>query len=175
MEEAEKAAEKLLTMQIKSIPVKSIWIEEKITIERELYFGITTDRFNQSYVAIASAVGGMEIEEVAQNSPEKMTKLLIDPQLGIWSFHTREIARKLGYSGNQLGELGRILEKLYHVGMDYDAELIEMNPVVETIEGRFVAADARIIIDDNALFRHQEYKKRLLEGESELTPKNWKP
>lgn len=170
VEEAEKAAEKLLTMQIKSIPVKSIWIEEKITIERELYFGITTDRFNQSYVAIASAVGGMEIEEVAQNSPEKMTKLLIDPQLGIWSFHTREIARKLGYSGNQLGELGRILEKLYHVGMDYDAELIEMNPVVETIEGRFVAADARIIIDDNALFRHQEYKKRLLEGESELTP-----
>lgn len=170
VEQAEKAAEKLLTMQIKGIPVKSIWIEEKITIKRELYFGITTDRFNQSYVAIASAVGGMEIEEVAQKSPEKMTKLLINPQLGLWSFHTREIARKLGYSGNQLGELGRMLERLYHVGMDYDAELIEMNPVVETVEGKFVAADARIIIDDNALFRHQEYKKRLLEGESEFTP-----
>jgi succinyl-CoA synthetase beta subunit len=157
-------------MQIKGIPVKSVWIEEKIQIKRELYFGITTDRFNQSYVAIASAVGGMEIEEVAQKSPEKMTKLLINSQLGLWSFHTREIARKLGYSGNQLGELGRILERLYHVGMDYDAELIEMNPIVETVEGKFVAADARIIIDDNALFRHQEYKKRLLEGESELTP-----
>jgi succinyl-CoA synthetase beta subunit len=170
VEEVEKTAERLLSMQIKGIPVKSVWIEEKIQIKRELYFGITTDRFNQSYVAIASAVGGMEIEEVAQKSPEKMTKLLINSQLGLWSFHTREIARKLGYSGNQLGELGRILERLYHVGMDYDAELIEMNPIVETVEGKFVAADARIIIDDNALFRHQEYKKRLLEGESELTP-----
>jgi succinyl-CoA synthetase beta subunit len=170
VEEVEKTAERLLSMQIKGIPVKSVWIEEKIQIKRELYFGITTDRFNQSYVAIASAVGGMEIEEVAQKSPEKMTKLLINSQLGLWSFHTREIARRLGYSGNQLGELGRILERLYHVGMDYDAELIEMNPIVETVEGKFVAADARIIIDDNALFRHQEYKKRLLEGESELTP-----
>jgi len=72
--------------------------------------------------------------------------------------------------GNQISELGRILERLYRVSMDYDAELIEMNPIVETVEGKFAAADARIIIDDNALFRHQEYRKRLLEGESDLTP-----
>jgi succinyl-CoA synthetase beta subunit len=76
----------------------------------------------------------------------------------------------MGYSGNQISELGRIFEKLYNVGMDYDAELIEMNPLVETVDGKFMAVDARIIIDDNSLFRHQEYKKRLLEGESELTP-----
>jgi succinyl-CoA synthetase beta subunit len=167
--EVKKIAEKLLAMQIKGIPVKSIWIEEKIQIKRELYFGITTDRFNRSYAAVASAVGGVDIEEIAEKTPEKVIKLLIDPQLGLCAFHTREIARKMGYTGNQILDLGRILEKLYRVGMDYDAELIEMNPIVETSEGKFAAADARIIIDDNALFRHQEYKKRLLGGESDLT------
>jgi succinyl-CoA synthetase beta subunit len=76
----------------------------------------------------------------------------------------------MGYVGSQLSGLGRTLERLYCVGMDYDAELIEMNPLVETVDGKFVAADARVIIDDNALFRHQEYSKRLLEGDSELSP-----
>jgi succinyl-CoA synthetase beta subunit len=168
--EAEKSAEKLLSMQIKGIPVKSVWIEEKIQVKKELYFGITTDRFNQSYVAIASAVGGMEIEEVAAQAPEKIIKLLINPRQGFSSFHARQVARKLGYVNGQLSELGKIFERLYQVGMDYDAELIEMNPLVETVDGKFVAADARIIIDDNALFRHSEYKKRLLSEESELSP-----
>jgi succinyl-CoA synthetase beta subunit len=170
VEETAKKTEKLLNMQIKGIPVRSVWIEEKIQIKRELYFGVTTDRFSQCYVAIASAVGGMEIEEVAAKTPEKVIKFLINPQYGFRSFHARQIAIRIGASGNQISELGGILEKLYRVGMDYDAELIEMNPLVETTDGKFVAADARIIIDDNALFRHQEYKKRLLEGNSELTP-----
>lgn len=169
-DEAEKTAEKILNMQIKGIPVKSIWIEEKIQIKRELYFGITTDRFKQTYVAVASAVGGMEIEEIATKTPEKVNKILIDPQLGLRPFLARQIAKKMGYAGNQISELGKTLEKLYDVGMDYDAELIEMNPLVETVDGKFMAADARIIIDDNSLFRHPEYKKRLLEGESELSP-----
>ena len=168
--EVEKATEKLLNMQIRGIPVRSVWIEEKIQIKKELYFGITTDRFNKSYVAIASAVGGMEIEEIAEKAPEKVIKFLINPQLGFRSFHASQIARKMGYAGSQLSTLEKIFESLYRVGMDYDAELIEMNPLAETFDGKFVAADARIIIDDNALFRHQEYKKRLLEGESEFTP-----
>jgi len=168
--EVEKDAEKLLRMQIKGIPVKNVWIEEKIQIKKELYFGITIDRFNQSYVAIASSVGGMEIEEIATKAPEKIIHFPINPQQGFHSFHARQMARKMGYAGNQLSELGRIFERLYCVGMDYDAELIEMNPLAETVDEKFVAADARIILDDNALFRHQEYKKRLLEGESELTP-----
>ena len=167
--DAGRATEKLLGMQIKGIPVKNVWIEEKIQIKKELYFGLTTDRFNQSYVVIASAVGGMEIEEIATKSPGKVIKSLVNPNNGFHSFHARLIAKKMGYSGAQFLELGRIFESLYRVGMDYDAELIEMNPLVETVDGKFVAADARIIIDDNALFRHQEYKKRLLEGEGELT------
>lgn len=170
VEEAAKAASKLLNMQIKGIPVRSIWVEEKIQIKRELYFGITTDRSKQSYVAVASAVGGMEIEEIAKKTPDKVIKVPVNPELGLRSFQTREIARKIGYAGNQISELARILENLYKVGMDNDAELIEMNPLVETNDGEFMAVDARIIIDDNALFRHQELKRRLLEGESELTP-----
>ena len=168
--EVEKAAEKLLSMRIKGIPVRSVWVEEKIQIKKELYFGVTIDRLNRSYVAIASAVGGIEIEEVVAKTPEKVTRFLINPQRGFRSFHARQIARKMGYASGQLSKLGKIFESLYRAGMDYDAELIEMNPLTETFEGKFAAADARMIIDDNALFRHQEYKRRLLEGEGELTP-----
>jgi succinyl-CoA synthetase beta subunit len=169
IDEVKRAAERLLNAQIKGIPVRSLWIEEKIRVKKELYFGITIDRFKQCYVAVASAVGGMEIEEIAAKTPEKVIKALISPQQGFLPYHARQIARKIGYSGAQISELGRAFERLYTAGKDYDAELIEMNPIVETTDGKFIAADARIIIDDNALFRHPEYKKRLLEGESELT------
>lgn len=170
IEETESAAERLLSMKIKDIPVRSVWIEEKIQVKKELYFGMTTDRFSRCYVTMASSVGGVDIEEVASKTPEKVVKVAINPQLGLRSFQTREIARKIGYEGNQISELGRIFERLYIAGMDIDAELIEMNPLVETVANKFVAADSRIIVDDNALFRHQEYKKRLVEGESDLSP-----
>jgi succinyl-CoA synthetase beta subunit len=170
LEETERTVEKLLNMQIKGMPVKSVWIEEKIQVKRELYFGLTTDRFRQRYVAVASGVGGMDIEEAASKFPEKVITTPIDPEFGFHPFQARQIAKGMGYSGTKLSELGKILEKLYLVGMDYDTELIEMNPLVEASDGRFLAADARMIIDDNALFRHQEYKKKLLEGESELSP-----
>jgi succinyl-CoA synthetase beta subunit len=170
VEETERTAEKLLNMQIKGIPVKSVWVEEKIQVKRELYFGLTTDRFRQQYVAIASGVGGMDIEEVASKTPERVIATPINPNFGFHPFQARQIAKRMGYSGIQISELGRIIEKLYLVGMDYDTELIEMNPLVETSDGKFLAADARMIIDDNALFRHQEYRKKLLEGESELSP-----
>ncbi|MGA9388754.1 MAG: ADP-forming succinate--CoA ligase subunit beta [Candidatus Bathyarchaeia archaeon] len=169
IDEVKRAAERLLNAQIKGIPVRSLWIEEKIRVKKELYFGITIDRFKQCYVAVASAVGGMEIEEIAAKTPEKVIKALISPQQGFLPYHTKQIARKIGYSGAQISELGRAFERLYTAGKDCDAELIEMNPIVETTDGKFIAADTRIIIDDNALFRHPEYKKRLLEGESELT------
>jgi succinyl-CoA synthetase beta subunit len=112
----------------------------------------------------------MDIEEVASKSPEKVMVTPIDSEFGFHPFQARQIAKRMGYSGAKLLELGKILEKLYLTGMDYDTELIEMNPLVEVSDGRFLAADARMIIDDNALFRHQEYKKRFLEGESELSP-----
>ena len=109
--EVEKDAEKLLRMQIKGIPVKNVWIEEKIQIKKELYFGITTDRFNQSYVAIASAVGGMEIEEIASKAPEKIIKFPINPQHGFHSFHARQMARKMGYAGTNFLNLEEFLKE----------------------------------------------------------------
>ncbi|MEM3769905.1 MAG: ADP-forming succinate--CoA ligase subunit beta [Candidatus Bathyarchaeia archaeon] len=166
--EVEEATEKLLGMQIKGMSVRSVWIEEKIQAKKELYFGITIDRFSKSYVVIASSEGGMEIEEVAAKTPEKVTRFHINPQYGFRPHHARQIARHMEYSGNQLSLLGNIFHNLYRAGMDYDAELIEMNPLVETSDGNFVAVDTRIIIDDNALFRHSEFKERTLEGELSL-------
>lgn len=168
--EVENISDKLLNMQIKGIPVRSLWIEEKIQVKRELYFGVTIDRASRRYVAIASEAGGVEIEDIAAKTPEKILKTFINPQLGFHPFHAKQIAKKLGYTGRKISELGKIFELLYHVGMDYDAELVEMNPIVETVKGKFMVADARMIIDDNALFRHPEFQKRLLEGESELNP-----
>lgn len=167
--EVEEASKKLLNMQIKGMRVNSVWIEEKINVKQELYFGITTDRFNQCYVAVASAVGGMQIEEVAARTPDKVLRFLINPQQGLLSYQTLQIARKIGYAGPQISELGKTFGRLYSASQDCDAELIEMNPLVETTDGKFIAADARIIIDDNALFRHPEYNERLLENEEELT------
>jgi len=165
----EKAAE-LLGAEIKGIRVKEVWVEERIPIKRELYFGITIDRSQRTYVAIASSVGGMEIEEVAATTPEKVTKFPVDPIQGFRPYHARQIAKKLGYKGSKMLRLATIFHRLYKAAMDYDAELMEMNPLVETPEGLFVAADARLIIDDNALYRHPEYQEKLIEGESELAP-----
>ncbi len=169
-EEAKEKAEKLFNTQIKGITVKKVWIEERIQVKKELYFGMTTDRYNKCYVTIASPIGGVDIEEVASTTPEKVIKTPINPQLGFKPFQTREIAVKMGYIGPQISELAKVIENLYMAGIDNDVELIEMNPLVETMDGKFIAADARIIIDDNALFRHSDYKKRLLEGEGDLSP-----
>ena len=169
-EEAEKTAEKLLKTEIKGIPVKKVLVEEKLPVNKELYFGVTIDRFARSYVAIASSSGGMEIEETASKTPQAIQKILINPQQGFRSFHAVQLAKKLGYQGASLVELARIFEKLYQAGRDYDVELIELNPLAETGDGEFVALDARVIMDDNALFRHPEYKKKLLEEERNRTP-----
>jgi succinyl-CoA synthetase beta subunit len=168
--EAEKITEKLLGMQIMGMAVRNVWIEEKIEVKKELYFGVTIDRCRQRYVAVASGVGGTDIEEVSRRTPEKVVTTPLDPNLGLPPFQAKQIARGIGYSGTSMLELGRIFEKLYLAGVDCDAELIEMNPLVEASDGTFVAADGRMIIDDNALFRHQEYKKKLLEGETDLSP-----
>jgi succinyl-CoA synthetase beta subunit len=169
-EEAETAAKRLLGTEIKGVKVKEVLVEEKIAAKKELYFGITTDRTKCSYVAIASSEGGMDIEEVAANMPERIIKVFIDPTYGFRSYHAYQIGVKLGYVGSQLRDLAAVFLRLYKIAMDYDAELIEINPLIETVEGKFVAADSRILIDDNALYRHPEYKEHLIhEVETELS------
>ena len=155
--EAQDAATKLFGAQVKDLPVTKVLIEEKLAVRRELYVSITIDRFNRSYIALTSVIGGVEVEEIADQTPNSVIRTFIDFQLGIRSFHAAAIAKKLGYSGNQLVELSSIIQKLYQVCVDNDAELVEINPLAETQNGHFVALDARIIIDDNALFRHPKY------------------
>ena len=162
-EEAVETAEELLKLEIRGIPVKKVLIEEKLMVRKEMYFGVTIDRFARTYVAIASAMGGVEIDATASKAPHEILKIFVNPQQGFRSFHAVQLARKLGYRGASLKELAGIFEKIYQVCRDCDAELIELNPLAETEDGTFVALDTRIIMDDNALFRHQEFRKRLLE------------
>jgi succinyl-CoA synthetase beta subunit len=162
--EAEEAAVKLLGARIRGLLVKQVLIEEKLPIRKELYLGITIDRFNRSYVALASATGGVEIEEIASKTPKAIIRTFIDAQLGVRSFDSLEIAKQLGYSGNQLVKLSTIIQKLYQVCIDNDAELVEINPLAEIETGEFVALDARMVIDDNALFRHPEYAAKETEA-----------
>ena len=169
VEETAKAAEDLLRKQVKGVAVKKILVEERIPIVKELYFGITVDRFERRYVMIASLKGGVEIEEIAAKTPNAIIKSPINPQQGFRTSGAKQIAKRMEYRGNQLNELAGILVQLYRAGMDYDAELIEINPLAEIADGGFVAADARLIIDDNALFRHPELEKRWFTEERENT------
>ena len=130
--EAEEAAVKLLGARIRGLLVKQVLIEEKLPIRKELYLGIAIDRFNRSYVALASATGGVEIEEIASKTPKAIIRTLIDAQSGVRSFDSVAIAKQLGYSGNQLVKLSTIIQKLYQVCIDNDAELVEINPLAET-------------------------------------------
>ncbi len=169
--EAERSSRKLLGAEIRGLRVQNVLVEEKLPTCKELYLGITLDRSSRSYVAIASSEGGVEIEETAATAPEKIVNVFVDPLHGFHSYQARQIAKKLGYKGNQMLELATIFLKLYRVAMEYDAELCEINPLIETTYGKFVAADARLIIDDNALYRHPDFHKRRIEkGRAELSP-----
>ncbi len=168
--EAEETARQLLSIKIKGESVANLLVEEKVNISRELYFALTVDRFNRCYVAIASATGGIDIEEAAQHQPQTIHKVPIDPQYGFQQAQARQLAQKLGYNEPQLSMIAKVFGQLYRLAMDLDAELVETNPLVETTRGDFVAADARIIIDDNALFRQPEFAKKQLQEQRDLSP-----
>lgn len=167
--EAGRAAGELLGKKIKDLEIKKLYIEEKIDIKDEIYLGIAIDRNSKRYVVLASKEGGVEIEKVASRTPEKITRKLIDPLIGLHGFHANQIAKDLGYVGERMNSFARLVTKLYDLSRDMDAELTEINPLAETEDG-FIAADARLNIDNNALFRHKELEERLFESyKGELT------
>ncbi len=169
-QEVGRVAERILGAEIEGMKVPSVLVEEKISMQNELYFGITVDRALRCYVAVASSEGGIAIEDVAARMPEKMVKVAIDPIHGFQLFHARQIARKLGYAGKPMLSLASIFLRVYSLTTDYDAELAEMNPLVEKTNHEFAAVDTRLIIDDNALYRHRELKNRVTEKDDTLTP-----
>ncbi len=173
-EQVAEVASQLLGSKIKGIEVKRVLVEEKLEIECELYLGITVDRSARRYVAIASSRGGVDIEEVAREHPEAIIKHYIDPLLGFQSFEAREIVKRMGLKGRDLILTADILSKLWKIVEKYDAELVEINPLIKTRHGEIVAADARLIIDDNALFRHPEFKKTMKLEEGEMNERELK-
>ena len=140
------------------VPVENVLIEEGIEIAEELYLGMVIDGSTKGVVVIASKSGGVNIEEVAQNSPEKILHIPIDPMLGVQGFQGRQIAYGLELSHNLVRTAATMLENLYKVFIDVDASLLEINPLVVTTDGRLVAADAKININDDAVYRHENIR-----------------
>ena len=136
--------------------VQKVYIEEGVDIADELYLGVVLDRAREMPVIMASREGGMEIEKVAHESPEKIIKVAVDPFIGFQAFHGRELAFGLGLEKEEIGNFIKFASALYNVYMQNDAELIEINPLVKTKSGNFVALDGKMGFDDNALFRHPE-------------------
>ncbi|WGE76342.1 ADP-forming succinate--CoA ligase subunit beta [Actinobacillus equuli] len=139
-------------------PVKTIYIEETCQIERELYLGAVVDRSSQKIVFMASCAGGMNIEDVAQQTPELIHKVTIDPLTGAQAFQGRELAFQLGLSGDQIKQFAHIFVQLANLFIEKDLSLLEVNPLVLTKQGQLLCLDAKMVIDSNALYRHPELK-----------------
>jgi len=139
--------------------VKRLYVEEGCDIKRELYLGLLMDRASSRVTVMASTEGGMEIEEVAHNTPEKILKVAIDPATGISGFHARKIAFGLGLEGKQVNAAIKLILATYKAFVDLDASIVEINPLVVTGSGDIIALDAKMNFDDNALFRHKDVEE----------------
>jgi succinyl-CoA synthetase beta subunit len=139
--------------------VRRLLIEETLPIEKELYLGILVDRAEGKPVFMASAAGGMDIEQVAAETPEKILKQHMDPGMGLEAFQARKIAFMLGLSGKQINPAVQFLTSLYKAFLETDGSLVEINPFITTTDGRLFALDAKITFDDNALFRHPDLRE----------------
>ncbi|MBV8082482.1 MAG: ADP-forming succinate--CoA ligase subunit beta [Candidatus Eremiobacteraeota bacterium] len=149
-------AKAILGMNIKGEIAKRIWLEQRVDIAKELYLSITVDRQSKRPIIIASAMGGMDIEEVAATHPDGIAKYRIDPAMGYWPFVGRRVAKEAGIPKEVTAQFVDILGKLYKLFFDIGAMLVEINPLAITKDGRLIASDAKVDIDDNGLFRHPE-------------------
>jgi succinyl-CoA synthetase beta subunit len=163
-----KSAE-ILKMTIHGHPVQRVLIEKQLDIQQEIYVGITIDRGRRRPVAICSAMGGVDIEQVAEEHPEKIARFWTDPVLGLREFEARQIAKDAGFEGRAMLQIAGFLLRLWQVFIKNDAELTEINPLIVTTDGTFIAADARLNVDDNSLFRHKALAERVSKGISEQT------
>ena len=154
--EAEQLAQQILSMEIKGLPVRKILVDEAAAIEKEIYFSITNDRAAKKPVMIASAAGGVDIEEVAATNPEKIIKVHIDPLLGLRDYQARDIAASINLPREYWRDFSKIAEGLWQAYRKTDATLAEINPLVITEDKRMIALDGKMLIDDNAMFRQSD-------------------
>lgn len=154
--EAADLATLVLAMDIKGLPVRKVLVDEAVGISKEIYLGITNDRTARRPVMMASAAGGVDIEEVAVTAPEKIIKMYIDPLLGLRDYQARDIAVSIDLPREYWRPFGEIAHGLWQAYTSNDATLAEINPLVITSDKRLLALDGKMIVDDNALFRHAE-------------------
>ncbi len=169
-EEAFEVAKAIFSLSIKGEKVSKVLVEQKLTSKHERYVSVVVDRASRCYTILASTEGGVDIEQVAEEHPERIVRHKIDPLLGLQDFESRQVAKQLGYSGKQMNQLASIIRKLFQITLDYDAELVESNPLIETDSGEMVAADLRILLDDNSLFRHPSFLERMKSFEPDMSP-----
>ena len=156
-EQARAAAAKVLGMKIKGLKVEKVLVVSKLEIKEEYYLGIILDRKTQAPVVMVSTAGGIDIEEVAATTPEKIIQQPIDMHWGLRPFEARDILARAGFPHQVISKGGTILAALARAFIESDASLAEINPLALTADGQVQAADAKILIDDNGLFRQQEY------------------
>ncbi|MDH5424539.1 MAG: ADP-forming succinate--CoA ligase subunit beta [Gammaproteobacteria bacterium] len=157
-------------------PVHQVLVEETCNIEKELYLGAVVDRAAQRVVIMASTEGGMDIETVAHETPEKILKVQINPLLGLMPFQARELAFGLGLAGEQIKQFAKLVAGLAKLFVEKDLSLVEINPLVVTKEGDLLCLDGKINIDDNALYRHKDLEAlhdATQENEKENEAKEW--
>ena len=152
--EAEKIAEQILGMKIKGLTVDTVLVDPAASIKQELYLGVVVDRAQQKPVIIASAEGGIEIEEVAKTNPDAIIRLPVEPDLGLLDYQARDLAFELGLRRTFINQFVQIVKGLYKAFIHSDASLAEINPLVVTEDDTLLAVDGKIVLDDNALFRH---------------------
>ena len=152
--EAEDLATQILSMTIKGLPVRKVLVDEAADIRHEIYLGITNDRASRQPVLIASSAGGVEIEEVARTDPDKIIREYIDPQMGLRDYQVRNVALAIELPREHWRAFEQIAGGLYQTYVKTDATLAEINPLVVTGDKRLLAVDGKIVLDDNALYRH---------------------
>ncbi|OGC77538.1 MAG: succinate--CoA ligase subunit beta [candidate division Zixibacteria bacterium RBG_16_50_21] len=175
-EEAAEFADQILAMEIKGLPVRKVLVDEAAPIEAEIYLGITNDRNARRPVMISSSAGGVEIEEIARKTPEKIVKILIDPLLGLRDYQARDIAAGIDLNRECWRQFLQIAKGLWQVYKDCDATLAEINPLVVTTGQKLLALDGKMVIDDNALFRQQplaEMRDLDIEAPSEIEARRY--
>ena len=156
--DAKEKAGAILGMDIKGHTVKKVMIAQAAPIESEYYLAILLDRANRNFLVMASVAGGMEIEEVAHKTPEKLARVGIDPNKGIDKAQALEIAKGGQFPADVLDQVADVLVKLWQAFVKEDATLMEINPLVKTTDGKVIALDGKVTLDDNAVFRHPEHE-----------------
>ncbi len=153
---AREMAGHILGMSIKGLPVEKVLVVEAVEIEKELYLGVVVDRALCALVMIASSEGGVEIEEVARTMPERLAQITVDPFLSLRDYQAPQLALEIGLEKEMVAEWITIAQGLYKAFVECDASLAEINPLALTPEGRLLAIDTKMVLDDNALFRHRD-------------------